>query len=363
MRSFGISLRGRRIATLTEAGSGSLFAYELSYREDSERAVLSQSLLDAAGRPTDRAFDDGIVPFFENLLPEVGPLRRYIASRADADPYDDFALLDLLGNNLPGAIEATLDYETPEAVASRASAPKRDPRWRFSLAGVQMKFSGTDVNGRWNVATIDEPGDWIVKLPTNEYPGIVENEFALMALARDCGLDVPEIRTIALDSIDGLDERFRNGNTAYAIKRFDRDADGRIHQEDFCQVFGLRPVQKYWGDTPRATTENVASVVAEIASSTDVTETIRRFAFNIVVGNGDAHLKNHALLYADGRTAHLAPLYDVVCTLRYRHDDEMALTIGGESAFAGVDSAALARFADGAGISRRIVRREVGEIL
>lgn len=363
MRAFRISIGPDEVGTLVEAGTGTVFSYDDGFRADPDRPMLSQSLVDPAGRPLDRDVDDGIVPFFENLLPEVGPLRRYLASRAGVDARDDLSLLDLLGENLPGAVRATLAYETDEARIIREKTPRRQPVWRFSLAGIQMKFSATKKGDHWSVATLDEPGDWIVKLPALERPAIVENEFAIMSLARSCGIDVPDICTIGIDDIDDLDEHLRSGRQAYAIRRFDRTAAGRIHQEDFCQILGLRPESKYIEDTPRATTEDVASIIRELCGIDAVGEWIRRLVFSVIVGNGDAHLKNHAILYPDGRTPQLAPLYDVLCTLRYRHDDTLALSIGGKSAFNDIESATFDNFARGANVTVRMVRREIAEIV
>jgi serine/threonine-protein kinase HipA len=57
-----------------------------------------------------------------------------------------------------------------------------------------------------------------------------------------------------------------------------------------------------------------------------------RSSRTLVTGNTDAHLKNWALSYPDGRTPHLAPVYDfhsltVYATYRYQ---PLALSFGGE---------------------------------
>lgn len=50
-----------------------------------------------------------------------------------------------------------------------------------------------------------------------------------------------------------------------------------------------------------------------------------------MVGNGDAHLKNFGLLYADplGTDAKLSPAYDIVNTTAYIPEDALALTLAG----------------------------------
>jgi serine/threonine-protein kinase HipA len=51
---------------------------------------------------------------------------------------------------------------------------------------------------------------------------------------------------------------------------------------------------------------------------------------NTAVRNGDAHLKNFAVLYDDPQgTLELAPMYDVVTTSAYLPQDQMALTLDG----------------------------------
>jgi serine/threonine-protein kinase HipA len=47
-----------------------------------------------------------------------------------------------------------------------------------------------------------------------------------------------------------------------------------------------------------------------------------------MVGNGDAHLKNYAMLYDDIEAMRLSPLYDVVNTQIYTPADTLALKLG-----------------------------------
>ena len=53
-------------------------------------------------------------------------------------------------------------------------------------------------------------------------------------------------------------------------------------------------------------------------SSDDLIEFVRRLVFMVAVGNEDAHLKNWSLIYRGGRSARLAPAYDLVSTVTYR---------------------------------------------
>ena len=59
----------------------------------------------------------------------------------------------------------------------------------------------------------------------------------------------------------------------------------------------------------------------------DVTSMYEQIALSLIIGNGDAHLKNFAITYksTDG-PYELSPLYDVVCTKVYG-DETTALSI------------------------------------
>ena len=85
-------------------------------------------------------------------------------------------------------------------------------------------------------------GSWIVKLPSTQFEGIPENECALLTLAREVGIDVPEIQLVDVEAIANLPEGISNlKGQALAVKRFDRTPEGPVHTEDFAQVFGVYP--------------------------------------------------------------------------------------------------------------------------
>ena len=47
--------------------------------------------------------------------------------------------------------------------------------------------------------------------------------------------------------------------------------------------------------------------------------------FNYLIGNGDAHLKNFALIESDHGDYILAPAYDLMCTALHVNDSSLAL--------------------------------------
>jgi len=328
-----VALSGTRIGTLTLLpGDQTLFAFDQAYIDDPDRQILSLSFKDVLGgvitdiRPTRTR----VPPFFSNLLPE-GMLRDYLAKRAGMNPKREFFILWVLGRDLPGAITitpATGEPWPPEK--ERAGSPNQKARQtalRFSLAGVQLKFSAVmDAAAGLTIPAEGVGGSWIVKLPSMKFEGVPENELAMMELARAVGIDVPEVRLMPLEAIAGLPKDIaRVQGKALAVKRFDRAEDGSaIHIEDFAQVFGLYPERKY----ERASYRNIAEVLWTETAEAGVEEFIRRLVFNALIGNADMHLKNWSLIYPDGKNAALAPGYDFVSTIAYLPDTKMALTLG-----------------------------------
>jgi serine/threonine-protein kinase HipA len=286
--------------------------------------------------------------FFSNLLPE-GHLREYLAARAGVKPQREFFLLAVLGADLPGAlVVAPLDQppHTPSLESDRADEQHfPEAALRFSLAGVQLKFSAImEASGGLTIPGNGMGGSWIVKLPSARFDAVPENEYTMMVLARAVGIEVPRIELIDIGKIRDLpsDVGAMKGR-ALVVQRFDRGAAGEhIHMEDFAQVFGLYPEDKY----RRRSYANIAAVLWAESGETSAYEFVRRLAFSVLIGNGDMHLKNWSLLYRDRRTPVLSPGYDFVATLPYIPGDKLGLTFGGSRSLSEITTDQVRRLAD-----------------
>lgn len=334
-----VNLYGEPIGTLTNLGGDrTIFAFTDEYIADSERPTLGLAFKDEFGELyTDfRPYQKRVMPFFSNLLPE-GHLRKYLAEQAGVNPEREFYLLWALGHDLPGAITITpADGEAwPPDAADGADVHGDDQRenaLRFSLAGVQLKFSAVmEASGGLTIPASGVGGSWIVKLPSREFAGVPENEFSMMKLASLIGMNVPAIELVSIDAIknlpDGID---KIGNHAFVIERFDRLSDGsRVHIEDFAQVYGLYPEDKYGNGTFR----NIAQVIAAEGNDADIIEYVRRLTFNMLIGNADMHMKNWSLIYPDRRYVSLAPAYDLVATVPYIPGDATNMKISRAKVF------------------------------
>lgn len=323
-----VLLYGEPIGTLTLVpGDRSLFAFNQGYIDDVDRAVLSLGFKDTLGELVTkfRPYGPRVMPFFSNLLPE-GRMRDYLAERAGVHPERDFFLLWALGSDLPGAITIrSADGDELPPVAGRVVDDARRERvLRFSLAGVQLKFSAIMESKKGlTIPARGIGGSWIVKLPSLEYEGVPENEYSMMTLARLVGIDVPAIDLVDISSIENLPSEVAElEGRAFVIERFDRLDDGSpVHIEDFGQIFSIYPRDKY----QKANYASIGEVIAAETGNDDIAEYIRRLTFNTLIGNADMHVKNWSMRYLDRRNASLGPAYDFVATVAYLKDETAAL--------------------------------------
>lgn len=335
---FCVYLYEQLIGRLHRRGDATRFAFEPDYWDNPNRAVLG--LRFEENRTARHQSNMRLPPWFSNLLPE-GRLRDWIAKARGTAVEREMQLLAQVGHDLPGAVRVLATEETvPVELAdgqplNGAIDNPSGPLWRFSLAGVGLKFSLLATGDRLVLPAFGEGGDWIVKLPDPAYPNLPWNEWAMMTLAKAVGINVPEVRLIHRDQLESLPERVWNGTQgwAYAIKRFDRGPQRElIHIEDLAQVRGFCPDQKYDGSY-----ETIAALVYRDHDTEALREFTRRLAFNIMIGNGDAHLKNWSLIYSNRRIPTLSPAYDLVATFGYRPLSEgpenLALSFGGSKRF------------------------------
>jgi serine/threonine-protein kinase HipA len=174
--------------------------------------------------------------------------------------------------------------------------------------------------------------DLIVKSAGDLYPGLAENEFICMSIAKHVGLETPDFWL--------SDDR-----KLFVIRRFDIGPKGYLGFEDLAVLTGRHPDGKYdgsYGDAAKA----VALNAAPIHRKSSLESFFRLMVINSVIRNGDAHLKNFGVLYGDPVSAEvdarLAPVYDLICSTLYIPNDVLALGMGGSKAWP--DRKALEKF-------------------
>ncbi len=331
-----------------------------AYRELPRRPVLGQAFEDEPSAVHRSRM--ALPPFFSNLLPE-GRLRELVAERQVVAPSREFFLLARLGEDLPGDVRAiaTGPVTGLEAVDSQEAQAAQTSPLKFSLAGVQLKLSMLREGRGLTLPTSGRGGDWIVKLPGSTFKGVPENEFATMKWASLVGINVPTVELVQVSELSGLPVGLvTGGETALAIRRFDRPSpDLRVHIEDFAQILGKYPGEKY-----RSTNyETVGRIILRTAGELAFEEFVRRLAFILVSANADAHIKNWSLIYPDRVKAELSPAYDLVSTIEFIHPDELALNLGKTKTWDRFTLERFSTFAERVGADPEKVSRLVREVV
>ncbi|MCP4237792.1 MAG: type II toxin-antitoxin system HipA family toxin [Aestuariibacter sp.] len=371
-----LTLHGRRIGYLAGFQNGrNVLSFTDEFKADPSRPTFS--LITHPGFPNAEkimsqpwAKNQRLHPVLSNLLPE-GALRDLISQGLKTHIDNEFQIFSYLGQDLPGALVATPmePEEVPESILTihgRAKAVKHkvsNREHRFSLAGVQMKFSMKEKDGRYNQAKDGELGDWIIKTPSTRHKYVPLNEYTAMSLSALVGIDVPDIKLVELGSLDNLPQiNLPDEKLAFAIKRFDRNGNTRIHMEDFAQVLAKYPHEKY----NSANYEQVGKVVYDYSGDglADAQQFARRLLVNILLANGDAHLKNWSLLYQDQITPRLSPAYDIVTTSVYiAGETQYALNLGKTKEWFSVTEDHFKAWADKSGIPWRAIKPHIDETM
>jgi len=267
-------------------------------------------------------------PIFQMNMPEgalLEAIRRAISKLVGSD---DLTILRVTGGNqvgrnrfsLPGdpapgvvesheSLEDLLSYKNTEELFHEIVSKYA---MRSGVSGVQPKVL-LDATERGTATT----RGYIVKSWGSDYPQLAANEFFCMAAAKKAGLPVPNCH---LADNGGL----------FITKRFDVTPEGGpLGFEDMCSLQALGTAQKY-----DSTYERIARTIRDFVSG-EFLQTAREQFFaslvlSVVVRNGDAHLKNFAVLYdRPGAPVYLAPAYDIVTTTAYIRKDVPALSLAG----------------------------------
>jgi serine/threonine-protein kinase HipA len=365
-----------RAGTLTrDADGGVSFVVSEDYLRDPGRPILSLGWFDTrsdensqkrlANRRDKIALRGGLPPWFAGLLPE-GALRDLVLTEMGPGDHDQFDVLTRLGGDLPGAV-----IVSPETDDLRSAGPLRLEKVRglttsgpkgmvkFSLAGVQLKLTGDLSGDRLTLPGQGAIGRCIIKLPAKPYPGLPEAEFAAMQLAQAAGVDTAHCRLVPRDIVRDVPAEFlAHGDNVLVVDRFDRPAgDARVHIEDAGQVLGALDVFKY----TMGTTDTVMNMVRRFSTDfrADLAEAFRRVTVDVLLGNGDNHLKNWSFRFPKAGEIRLSPAYDIVPTILYQPRDELALRFVGTHRFESVNLHRFERLASFLGIDPKWAVKEV----
>ena len=368
-RELAVWLFAKRVGTLCLTDGRLSFRYASDWLSRIDAVTLSSSLPLQA-----ETFDDHHTrPFFAGLLPE-GQLRRLIAQQFQVSSQNDFALLDHIGGECAGAVtllEPGQPLSSPEhghdvqwlsdeeIVAILDELPHRPmlagkDGLRLSLAGAQDKLPVVFDGDRMGLPRNGTPSSHILKPVVRALADTVINEGFCLALAQAMQLQPArsQVRSVL-------------GREFLLVERYDRVANEkgqrqRLHQEDFCQALGVVPEMKYQSEGG-PDLEQCFDLIRRVTrpSAPHTLRMLDYVIFNALMGNHDAHAKNFSLLYA-GKSAVLAPLYDVLSTAVYPNlSPKMAMKIGGKYKFTQVHAGHWDKFLEAVGLSRAQARKRI----
>lgn len=365
-----VRLHGRLVGVLRRKDNGNLqFRYDRDYLEDGGPPLSLNLPLRAEAFP-----HRSCLAFFGNLLPEED-VRAQVALATGISASNDYRLLERFAGDVAGAVTLTpadaggemaepdrleplsaqrLD-ELLTTLPRRPLAVDADGEVRLSLAGAQSKLPVVDTEAGFALPHgSGHPTTHILKPEPSRFPGLVANEFFCMRLAAKAGLRVAVVERARTES----------GLPYLVVSRYDRDLTHepirRLHQEDLCQALGRLHVEKYQQEGG----PSVAEAMRLIDASSGVPARDRQqlwlaLAFNVLIGNCDAHGKNYSLLY-DSPAPSLAPLYDLVSTAAYEElTRRLAMSIDGATELGEVGRDAWDRLAAEVGFAPRFLEQRM----
>lgn len=365
-----------RAGNLVRDSDGSVtFTVAETFLRDPGRPILSLAWYDPeseegtrdrlAGRRDKIGLHGSVPPWFEGLLPE-GALRELVVTEMGPGDHDDFDVLTRLGADLPGAVLVTPETDAPATAGPlqlrsvkgfRATVPQGVVK--FSLAGIQLKFTANPDGNRLTVPGAAETGRCIIKVASERFRDLPQAEYGAMELVRMIGVDTAPCRLVPRESVSGVpDEMLANGPDVLVVDRFDRTSEGeRIHMEDAAQIVGATGDRKY----TMATSETVVNMIRRFSTDhrADILEAVRRLVADVLVGNGDNHLKNWSFLFPSAGQVRLSPAYDIVPTIFFIPRDGLALRFVGTHDFARVNLHRFERVASFLRVDPRWITREV----
>jgi len=273
-----------------------------------------------------------LFPIFEMNIPE-GFIRQRITEKLRKHiPVDDMLFLALQGSPSIGCIT----YEAQEIEQEEVTTEKLSEilSWQgdsdlfdelvhkylmqSSISGVQPKVMVPEVVETTEKGALVLPS--LIVKSGDEYPQLAVNEYICMKLAKACQIETPEFW-------------LSDNQQLFVMRRFDLKNDGTCRaMEDMAVMQGKSTNDKY-----HSSYEMISKVLgyysAEVKTDNEIL--FKMLVHSCMVGNGDAHLKNYAMLYDDIEDMRLSPLYDVVNTQIYNPADTLALNLCKSKIFPG----------------------------
>jgi serine/threonine-protein kinase HipA len=198
-------------------------------------------------------------------------------------------------------------------------------RKRISISGVQEKFSLRLEKNKLKLTEPGERGTYILKpIPRDlkKVDQVPANEHLTMQIARQVyRINIAENGLIF----------FKSGDPAYITRRFDVREDGsKWGKEDFATLAGRTSDNAGANFKYEYSYEEMGELIQKYVPAwrIEIEKFFSVVIFNYLFSNGDAHLKNFALLETETGDHILSPAYDLINTRLHVDDTDFAVDKG-----------------------------------
>lgn len=286
-------------------------------------------------------------PYFANLLPE-GVMLAAVLRKGKVARDDLFGILAETGDEAIGDITARPPGQEPAPPISLEEADYSglvEMGRIAAISGVQPKASLSDITAASRLRS--KTASYIVKAALPDYPHLVENELFFMTAAQASGIRTAKVAT---------------RENCLVVTRFDRVWSKeekrlrQIHMEDGLMLLDAYPNAKYTHEFT-----DILTVAQQLGGAALISEMLELYIFSWLIGNGDLHEKNIALLYDhESGTWRRSPAYDLVSTLFYkdvlREAERMAIALDDE-AFGRFNGSEFVEMGERFGVPAKATRR------
>ncbi len=238
-----------------------------------------------------------------------------------ADGFDTYSPVCLKNVFNSKKVSHILPYDLPYKDEELAEE-FRDNRKRISISGVQEKLSLVLEKNQLRLTRDGEQGTYILKpIPRDlrKVDQVPANEHLTMQIAK---------QVYGINTADNALIFFKDGTPAYITKRFDVKEDGsKWGKEDFASLAGKTSVNSGPNFKYEYSYEELGLLIQKYVPAwrVEIEKYFSIVVFNYLFSNGDAHLKNFALLETASGDYLLSPAYDLINTRIHVDDTDFAL--------------------------------------
>lgn len=314
MDKLDVYLHNVHIGQLLQTRFGANFKYD-------DELHLNLPLLSTSLPVKTSKYKEGLTGnWFSGLLPE-GERLKLLSKMLNCRDDDYFTMLSNIGYECAGAVQiipegkscvAPGEYKIIDEdqllkiFSDNMLINTSNDFIRISIGGFQDKLCVAYNNNEIYLPSSGAISSHILKPERTDYSGMVESE----AWATTVSSYVTSASVVDIIKVKDL--------PVLRVKRYDRNKNKRIHQEDFCQALGINMLNKYANIKEEKGTDpsykkfvNILMTYAEDPIY-EIKVLAKQMVTNFLLGNYDSHAKNYSIIHNQNHSISMAPMYDVV---------------------------------------------------